>query len=140
MQGIVELAEAKQVRYMCPASYSWDDEDSPCDHNPGTNRPMRAAYVRQPDHGLAPLVIICPDYWHNEMMFSDHGDETSQVGTLIHEYAHANGAADVRAGNPAVPMYGEAACSTLAARDPMQAARNADNYRYFVMNRKIKND
>lgn len=87
------------------------------------DKPSNAAYVRVGDKST---LFLCPLFFtmdHNagEQQIGGH----SQVGTVLHEYAHYAGARDI--------AYGYQPALNLAKSNPTSAMANADNYRLFWM-------
>jgi peptidyl-Lys metalloendopeptidase len=67
-------------------------------------------------------IYVCNYFWSAPQ----NGAADSQAGTFIHELSHFYGTGDY--------AYGQGACQTLAASDPITARANADNYEYFAEN------
>lgn len=66
------------------------------------------------------LLGVCPGFFRAGQAGTD-----TRWGVLLHEAAHLSGVAGDHA-------YGVNGALALAKRSPRQAARNADNYEYFV--------
>jgi peptidyl-Lys metalloendopeptidase len=69
-------------------------------------------------------IYLCGAFWAAPLTGTD-----SKAGTLIHEMSHF----DVVA-NTDDYAYGQTAARNLAASNPDQAIRNADNHEYFAEN------
>ena len=69
-------------------------------------------------------IYLCGAFWAAPLTGTD-----SKAGTLIHEMSHFNVVADTDDF-----AYGQTAARSLAASNPDQAIRNADNHEYFAEN------
>ena len=89
--------------------------------NCGCTQSNTYAYV----YANSPYVIyLCDAFWLAPTTGTD-----SKAGTLVHEISHFT----VVAGTQDY-AYGQAACKSLAIRNPTQAIQNADSHEYFAEN------
>lgn len=77
-------------------------------------------------HG-ARKIFLCKSYEKAKKL----SDLDTKLGILTHELSHALAKTDDK-------VYGISACKKLAKKAPRKAARNADNYEYFVETMGVK--
>jgi hypothetical protein len=119
---IRDLAAGGQMEFVCVTQSAHPNEYEQCDLE-RAGREKARAFVS----GDAQRVFLCPRFWSLPTSHNDYGDQVSQVGALIHEYAHLAGA------HRSPEIYYESPTQDLARTSPAQAIFNADNYRMFVM-------
>lgn len=103
-----------------------------------SDTPNYAIAMAWVDPSVHYVVNACEHFWQAPNLPTVR-DESSRVGTIIHEAVHFNdsfwrgsGSGTDMGGHYSGPAYVDAA--NLALADRASAARNPNNYRFFVLN------